>query len=73
MVTALRPAGEGYGTELLAMAVMMLMLTIVVPAPSSDGFCLSACSQEQSCRDTPRFVQHVCQYMAQQTPCMTMA
>ena len=71
MVTALRPAGEGYGTEWLAMAVVMLMLTIVVPEPSSDGFCLSACIQEQDCRDMPRCILHLYPPMAQQTACMT--
>ena len=72
MITALRPAGEGYGTERPAMVVMMLMLTIVVPEPSSDLFCLRACIQEQDCRDTPRSVQHVCVHLwAQQTACLT--
>lgn len=58
MVTAFRPAGEGYGTKRPVMAVMMLMLTIVVPEPSSDGFCLSACIQEEDCKNMPRSVQH---------------
>ena len=72
MVTALRPAGEGYGTKWLPTVVMMLMLPIVVPEPSSDGFCLSACIQEHDCGDMPRTVRHVCPSMAKQTACTTM-